>query len=87
MEDKRAKTWAKLKSGIRVPWLTVKYSMEALSTFIESQKALVARTQADIAKLKSLRDDIAAMPDDLSSLATFEDKVCTAWVVNVRFTC
>lgn len=50
-------------------------SLEALSAFIESQKALLARTHTDIAKLKSLRNDVADTPDALCCLSTFGDKV------------
>ena len=51
-------------------------SLEALSAFIESQKALLARTHSDIAKLSSLRKDVADTPDDVCCLTTFGDKVC-----------
>ena len=55
--------------------LTRRYlSLEALENFIQSQKALLERTHADIERLKELRKDVEQNPpttlDDLSA------KVC-----------
>ena len=50
-------------------------SLGALSTFIESQKTLLTRTQADIARLRDLRNDIADTPHDMCSIDVFSDKV------------
>ena len=55
--------------------LTRRYlSLEALEKFIQSQKALLERTHADIERLKELRKDVEQNPpttlDDLSA------KVC-----------
>lgn len=41
-------------------------SLEALSAFIESQRALLSRTQTDIGRLRELRGDIDGT-DDLTS--------------------
>lgn len=60
-------------------------SLEALSAFIESQKALLARTHADIAKLKSLRNDVSDTPDDLCCISTFGDKVHLLHIFIVEF--
>lgn len=46
------------------------HSLDALENFIRSQKALLERTHADIARLADLRKDVEANPprslDDLS---------------------
>ncbi|KAH9929965.1 hypothetical protein B0H21DRAFT_108800 [Amylocystis lapponica] len=42
-------------------------TLEALATFVESQKALLVRTQSDIARLKELRQDISSLPDNVGA--------------------
>ena len=37
-------------------------SMKALSTFVQTQKSLLARTQADIERLRQLKDDALSQP-------------------------
>ncbi|KAI0083793.1 hypothetical protein BDY19DRAFT_1097277 [Irpex rosettiformis] len=49
-------------------------TLEALSTFIDSQKALLERTQADIARLKQLRNSIASTPVELCDYESFKDE-------------
>ena len=51
------------------------YSLEALETFIRVQRALLERTQTDIARLQKLRSDVVAQPaafvSDLSNQVNF----------------
>ncbi|KNZ79238.1 ZZ-type zinc finger-containing protein 3, partial [Termitomyces sp. J132] len=44
--------------------------LQALQTFINSQKALLARTHSDIARLQNLKNDVFAQPEEF--LANFE---------------
>ena len=39
------------------------HSLEALETFIQTQRTLLERTQTDIARLQKLRSDAIAQPD------------------------
>jgi hypothetical protein len=39
------------------------YSFDALDTYIQSQKALLARTQSDLDRLRRIRDQAATHPD------------------------
>ncbi|THH17982.1 hypothetical protein EW146_g2909 [Bondarzewia mesenterica] len=48
-------------------------TLEALSTFIQSQRALLAHTQSDIERLKQLRDEAAA--DSQSFVDNIDDKL------------
>ena len=51
-------------------------SLDALSTFIQSQRTLLAQTLADIDKLQELRSDIALHPDDgVEMIPHFVDQV------------
>ncbi|KAI0791582.1 hypothetical protein BC629DRAFT_1510643 [Irpex lacteus] len=49
-------------------------TLEALSTFINSQKALLERTQTDIARLKQLRNDIASTSAESCDFESFKDE-------------
>jgi hypothetical protein len=49
--------------------------LEALSTFIKSQKALLARTQSDIERLNTLRYEIASTSAGMSTLDDFSKQV------------
>ena len=46
------------------------YSFQALDTYIQSQKALLARTQSDLARLRRIRDQAVAHP-----FHSFDEKV------------
>ncbi|KAG6885539.1 hypothetical protein C0993_000324 [Termitomyces sp. T159_Od127] len=46
-------------------------TLEALEAFICSQKALLARTHSDIARLQTLRNDVVAQPEEF--LTNFEE--------------
>ena len=59
-------------------------SLEALSTFIESQKALLERTQADIKRLKQIRDDVALLPEESCDFGSFENEVCSRMLSILR---
>jgi hypothetical protein len=39
------------------------YSFQALDTYIQSQKALLARTQSDLDRLRRIRDQAVAHPE------------------------
>jgi hypothetical protein len=39
------------------------YSFQALDTYIQSQKALLARTQSDLDRLRRIRDQAATHPE------------------------
>ncbi|KAI0827467.1 hypothetical protein BC628DRAFT_183959 [Trametes gibbosa] len=55
-------------------WLTgVVHSLEALENFIQSQKTLLARTNADIERLMDLRRDVEATPPQ--SLNALSEKI------------
>ena len=76
MEEKRAKTYACVAFYLSsASMLTQWTSLEALSTFIESQKTLLTRTQADIGRLNTLRNEIADEPEDTCSIVMFGNKV------------
>ena len=40
--------------------------MDALSTFIQAQRTLLAQTETDIEKLKEIRSQIVRQPEDLN---------------------
>ncbi|EKM57119.1 uncharacterized protein PHACADRAFT_208262 [Phanerochaete carnosa HHB-10118-sp] len=52
-------------------------TLDALSTFIKSQKALLARTQSDIERLTHLRQDIASTPAESRSFSIFSEQLQT----------
>lgn len=60
---------------MRLPALRVRlftealHRLEALEAFIESQKALLARTQSDVERLRALRAAAAEYEDPLEDLA------------------
>lgn len=67
MEDKRAKT---LVEFISACCMLIKASLEALEAFIQSQKALLSRTQSDIERLRQIREQAVSEPQlVLSDLA------------------
>ncbi len=67
MEDKRAKTLVPL---IPARCMLIKASLEALEAFIQSQKALLSRTQSDIERLRPTREQAVSEPQlGLSNLA------------------
>lgn len=78
MEDKRAQTYARpyflspshcrLTESIR--------SLQALSTFIDKQRALLTRTHADIDRLNELRNRAVARPEGLRDNVTEEVRLC-----------
>jgi hypothetical protein len=45
--------------------------LEALSAYLQHQRSLLARTQADIERLKRLREEISASPEHLTNLQVF----------------
>ncbi|KAI0701853.1 hypothetical protein BC835DRAFT_1411335 [Cytidiella melzeri] len=49
-------------------------TLEALSTFINSQKALLQRAQTDIARLKQLRHEIASRPAESCDYQSFKNQ-------------
>ena len=49
-------------------------SFDALEVYIQSQKALLARTQSDIDRLRLLREQATANPEDFFD--SFDEKVC-----------
>jgi hypothetical protein len=49
------------------------YSFDALEVYIQSQKALLARTQSDVDRLRLLREQAAADPEHFFD--AFDDKV------------
>lgn len=49
------------------------YSFHALDTYIQSQKALLARTQSDLDRLRRIRDQAATHPQ--TSFHSFDEKV------------
>jgi len=49
------------------------YSFHALDTYIQSQKALLARTQSDLDRLRRIRDQAATHPEPF--LHSFDEKV------------
>jgi hypothetical protein len=49
------------------------YSFHALDTYIQSQKALLARTQSDLDRLRRIRDQAATHPE--AFFHSFDEKV------------
>lgn len=49
------------------------YSFHALDTYIQSQKALLARTQSDLDRLRRIRDQAATHPETF--FHSFDEKV------------
>lgn len=88
MEGKRAKTYAyfsALLSSAVEPCRSYHFSLEALSAFIQSQKALLDRTQHDITRLQELRQNVVSNPDD--TLDIFSQQVRTSileWASNLK---
>ncbi|GJE93458.1 hypothetical protein PsYK624_096170 [Phanerochaete sordida] len=52
-------------------------TLEALSTFIKSQKALLARTQSDIERLSTLRHDISSTSAEFCTVEIFGEQLET----------
>lgn len=50
-------------------------SLDALSTFIQSQRTLLAQTLADIDRLHELRNEVASQPADIGMVPHFVDQV------------
>jgi hypothetical protein len=49
------------------------YSFHALDTYIQSQKALLARTQSDLDRLRRIRDQAATQPE--TNFHSLDEKV------------
>jgi hypothetical protein len=49
------------------------YSFHALDTYIQSQKALLARTQSDLDRLRRIRDQAVTHPETI--FHSFDEKV------------
>ena len=83
MEEKRAKTYVSLQRGIPNILTSHNCSFDALSTFIQSQRTLLAKTNDDIERLKQLRAAIASYPsDDEDIVPHFLPQVCRLVVVD-----
>lgn len=63
MEHKRAKTYVILHEELTGAYADNQTSLEALSTFIQSQKALLSRTERDIDRLRELRGEVVSNKD------------------------
>lgn len=81
MDEKRAQTFVHNLFRLASPWTLKKLTwaphgrLEALSTFIKSQKALLARTQSDIERLNTLRNEVASTPAETCTLDGFSNQV------------
>ena len=61
-----------------------KKSLEALETFIQAQRALLARQQSDIERLRQLRIDIIQKPSQV--LSNLSNEVCRLCFFNTFYT-
>lgn len=62
METKRAQTSAPFPYFLSNFTNSSTHSLEALETFIQTQRTLLERTQTDITRLQKLRSDVIAQP-------------------------
>lgn len=60
-------------SSFYSPHLSSFYSFHALDTYIQSQKALLARTQSDLDRLRRIRDQAATQSE--TNFHSFDEKV------------
>lgn len=78
MDEKRAKTsvtGSLLAFSTKTWYTTLRYRLEALSTFIDSQRALLAQTQSDIERLTILRRDVTSTSPESCSFDYFSGQV------------
>jgi hypothetical protein len=59
------------------------HSLEALETFIQAQRALLARQKSDIERLRQLRIDIVQKPSQV--LSNLSNEVCCSPFFNRHF--
>jgi hypothetical protein len=62
METKRAQTFAPFPYFLPNFTNLSTHSLEALETFIQTQRTLLERTQTDITRLQKLRSDVVSQP-------------------------
>lgn len=71
MQNPRQNTYALSPLGSSHP--SPFYSFQALDTYIQSQKALLARTQSDLVRLRRIRDQAVAHQEPF--FHSFDEKV------------
>ncbi|CAL1710022.1 unnamed protein product [Somion occarium] len=62
-------------SAIRWKKSVPRRNLDALSTFVQSQRTLLAQTLADIDRLKELRHEIASQPANMGMVPHFVDQI------------
>ena len=75
MEDKRAKTYAGLCTPSQITSNSRTNSLQALSTFIDKQRALLTRTHADTTRLNELRSRAVEHPEEFERNLSKEVRV------------
>lgn len=72
MDPRRAETYVLPRNFTRRAHSQPITRLEALSTYLQHQKTLLARTQADIERLKRLRADALASSEQFANRSNFQ---------------
>jgi hypothetical protein len=87
MDSKRAHTYVFLKRLVSALFLLFNLigSLKALSTFIQTQKSLLAKTKSDIERLRTLKNEAVSEPEFFMSNLSHKVRLALAYSFRLFF--